>query len=531
LICGRPLADCLRRAFWHAVATLVFAVPWAPCAAAAEPVVVTAVLPADWDNLDPHRMRTTGAFQMAVALYDRLVALGPDGEVVPYLAESWSATATGATLKIRPGAVCADGTPVTANVVAVSLRRLADPQTRAPYATRTFGPGQPVITADDATGQVSIVLKASNSDLMLALAMPWSSITCPASSGPNPGHAGVPTGSGPYQLTAQQRGDRYVLTRRPEYRWGPALPPLSGRAADRINLLVAPNPSTAANLIATGAADIAFISGRDTVRLRREPDLQTQEMTYFGADGLLFAQSDGRPGEDPAVRMALALMIDNRGFNKAFTFGHGSASDTLTTPSMQCYDPGVGAANPPYDPQRAKTMLEAAGYRRDDAGFYARNGLELVVRIAGNRTQNAGPEFLLESWRAQGVRATLVMAEFNTWLETVTRTSDWDVTVWPFNSVIPSPSLFVAQLTGEAPPRGTNYMGRENHAYSAAAQRAQEAAPEGRCANWAEAEQALLSAGSIKALAARKIAVFSRGLSFVMLSPTVFDPHQMKRSP
>lgn len=511
-----------------ALAALAAALPSLVPPAYAQAGTVQAVLQADWDTLDPHRTRTTVGQQMAVSLYDRLVALAPDGKIVPYLAESWQADATGATLVIRAGATCADGTPVTAEVAARSLQRLADPETKAPYLTRTFGRGAPSIGFDAAARTVSIKLAAPNSDLMLALAMPWSSIVCPAGLANGDALQATPQGSGPYRLAAAARGDRYTLTRRGDHGWAPQVGAAAGEAPGTLVLRVTPNVTTAANLIVTGEVNLVSITGRDVERLAGERSLKRTDVTLFGTDGLLYSQAEGRVTADPKVRLALSHAVDQVGFNRAFTFGLGTPLDTLTTPSMQCYSAGHGGANPKFDVARAHALLGEAGWKRNAQGLYEKDGRTLKVRIAGSRTQNAGPEFILEAWKAIGVDASLAMADFNGWLEILTKTADWDATVMPFNSVLPSPSLFVAQLTGAAPPAGSNFQGRENAAYAAAAQAALAAGPEERCAKWQTAERLVLEAGDSKALVARNVSTFTRGISVSMLAGTVFDPHSLR---
>lgn len=500
-------------------------------AAAGAQGTVVAVLAADWDTLDPHRTRSTNGFQMALALYDRLVALHPSGRIVPYLAERWQHADGRLTLTLRADARCADGTPVDAEVVAQSLRRLAAPQTQAPYAARTFGRGEPAITHDPAARTVTIATQHPHSDLLLALAMPWASIVCAAGLAPAAPLDATPQGSGPYTLEASERGSRYTLRRRVDHRWEPDVGAAAEGRPDRLELRVSANASTTANLLITGDVQLASITGREVERLSRERALRRVDVTLFGADALLFSQAPGRVTADRRVRQALAHAIDAVGFNRAFAFGLGAPSDTLTTPSMQCYDASVGSASVRHDPARTGALLQEAGYRRGAHGFYEKDGRRLRVRIAGHRGQNAGPEYLMALWRAQGIEATLAVAEFNTWLETVSRTTDWDVSVMPLNSVIPSPSLFVAQLTGAAPPKGSNFMGRENPAYAAAARAALAAGPDERCARWADAERIVLESVDLRPLVARQVSTFLRGVRANLISGTVFDPHSLRLAP
>jgi peptide/nickel transport system substrate-binding protein len=481
---------------------------------------VTLAMSADYDTLDPHKTRTTPTYPLIFSLYDRLVAVGEKGDIVPALAESWKTTPDSVTAKIRKGVTCSDGSPITAEVVARSMKRLAAPETAAPYASRTFGRAGQEITND--AESVTIKLNAPNSDLLLSLAMPWSSVVCAAGLDKPETLQTAPVGSGPYALAEAVRGDRYVFKARQGYTWGPegmttALPDLP----KEIRMRVVTNMTTAANLLLQGEINLASISGRESERLGRDGSLIRLDATLFGTDSVSYHAGADRVTGDVRVRKALSHAVDGTAFNRAMNFGLGMPLDTLTTPSMQCYDKSVGGANLPYDVAKAKALLAEAGWKPNAQGILEKDGKPLVVRIAGSNTQNAGPEYLMESYRALGIDAKLTMGEFNTWLETLTKTTNWDVFVNPLNSVMPSPTIFVAQLSGGAPPSGSNIPATNNEAYTKAAQAALAATQEERCAKWAAAERELLAAGDIKPLSARVISHFSKGVKVRALGSVI----------
>ncbi|HYC03674.1 MAG TPA: peptide ABC transporter substrate-binding protein [Azospirillaceae bacterium] len=88
------------------------------------------------NTLDPHLATLKPESNILNDLFESMISLTPDGEVKPGLAESWSYSPDGLTLtfKLRPGMVWSDGTPITADDVVFSWRRLLDPATMSSYA-------------------------------------------------------------------------------------------------------------------------------------------------------------------------------------------------------------------------------------------------------------------------------------------------------------------------------------------------------------------------------------------------------------
>lgn len=83
--------------------------------------------------------------------------------------------------------------------------------------------------------------------------------------------------------------------------------------------------------------------------------------------------------QDAAVRQALAMGIDKQGFISALLNGRGVAADGPFTADMPFGDGAVSA--PDYDPERAKSVLEQAGWVDEDGdGIREKDGRKLVVR-------------------------------------------------------------------------------------------------------------------------------------------------------
>jgi oligopeptide transport system substrate-binding protein len=87
-------------------------------------------------SLDPHKVSGVPESHIINDLLEGLVNFGPQGEIVPGVAQSWqSADQKTWIFSLRPEAKWSNGDPVTAQDFVYSWQRLADPNTVSPYST------------------------------------------------------------------------------------------------------------------------------------------------------------------------------------------------------------------------------------------------------------------------------------------------------------------------------------------------------------------------------------------------------------
>ena len=91
-------------------------------------------------SVDPHKYNTSYEQTVSLDLFEGLVTSAPDGAAAPGLAQSWTVSPDGKTwtFTLRPGLQWSDGTPLTADDVVYSFRRLMDPKTAATYASIAY---------------------------------------------------------------------------------------------------------------------------------------------------------------------------------------------------------------------------------------------------------------------------------------------------------------------------------------------------------------------------------------------------------
>ena len=112
------------------LALLTLAAPLQPPAAAQAPGTLVLGLDQEPPTLDPHASPSAVTYQIIASVSENLVYKGPDGKLVPWLAESWTTAKDGrsVTFKLRRDAKFHDGTPFNAEAVKFNCDRIVDPK-------------------------------------------------------------------------------------------------------------------------------------------------------------------------------------------------------------------------------------------------------------------------------------------------------------------------------------------------------------------------------------------------------------------
>lgn len=119
--------------------TALFAALLAATALAAQPNNASAkdLLAVDFiaepSSLDPHVQWNTDSFNVYRNIFDNLLTRDDKGEIVPQIATEWKYLSDAEVeFKIRDDVKFHDGTPLTAQDVAFSIRRIIDPAFASP---------------------------------------------------------------------------------------------------------------------------------------------------------------------------------------------------------------------------------------------------------------------------------------------------------------------------------------------------------------------------------------------------------------
>ncbi|WP_051102628.1 ABC transporter substrate-binding protein [Parafrankia elaeagni] len=275
-------------------------------------------------SLDPAALgnayATTGV--VGNALYGTLMT-DSAGEIRYSMAESFRTTDAGATfeLRLRPGLVFSDGSPLDAEAVKFNWDRLKDPATAAISRSEASMIASAEVV-DDTTLKIAMATPVPKyAQAVLTSSMNWIASPPALEKGPQAFDAN-PIGAGPFTLRSWTRQAAMELVRNPRY-WDAPKPYL-----DRLTLRAALDSSQRLNTVLTGGADVAIESNWINIDKAEQSGLPTNVIPSGG--GIFLALNTRRaPFGDVRARQAIAAAIDMDALNQAVYNGTGQPVGTL----------------------------------------------------------------------------------------------------------------------------------------------------------------------------------------------------------
>lgn len=463
------------------------------------------------------------------AFYDRLVSYDAGGNLTGYVARSWKTTANSVTFTVRTDVKCTDGTVLKPSDIAASVRAVlaAAPLTGA---SRLFGTGPFTVTSDEAAATVTVASVSPFTNMISGFTDPYASIVCPAGLADPKAMATRTFGTGPFTLVSAVHGDGVTGQVRKDWAWGPGgVTAQTPGFPQTLVLKQVDNDTTAANLLTTGGLDVADINGPDVTRLIADRSLVHKQSHSYSTFPMIFQQTPGRALTDKALREAVSMAVDPTAWNQAAYNGYGTLSSSWITADGQCYDSKTRSLVPTYNLDKAKTVLQQAGYTTgSDGKLKDRNGAVVSLRIMGFPNIASGPEYVLNQLQKLGINATLSSLDFASFAQKI-RGSDWDITWLYIPNEYPLLSANIVFLTGKLVNQGgQNRATIQDPAIDAAVQTAMTSQPADQCRAWASVQEQVLQGYYLLPLSAPITNWFSRGLDFQPHTPRTY-PVSLKR--
>ncbi len=338
-------------------------------------------------GVDPHIHSSSELGIPLTSVYDTLVYLTKDYKFVPGLAESWSANAdaTSFTFKLKKNVKFHDGTPFNAQAVKDNFARITDAATKSQKAITLMGPYKDTEVVDESTVRVNFkspfpAFLDSAASVYLGMASPTAFKKWGVTD-----YQMHQIGTGPFKFVEKEfvPKDTIVLEKNPDYNWGPPAPIYNHTGPaylDRIVFKFFPDPATRAANLETGAVQVmGELPPQDAVRLKQDAKYQIQTVITAGPPLIAFLNTQNPPTDDLKVRQALLYGTDRKGIVKTIFFDLSPVAYGPWSSVSLGYDKSLEALYP-YDPNKAKALLEEAGWKPGADGIRVKDGKRLTLQ-------------------------------------------------------------------------------------------------------------------------------------------------------
>ena len=409
------------------------------------------------ETLDPALNAAVDGGNTLITIEEPLLIIDENNEIQPGQAESYEVSDDGLvwTFHLRDGLKWSDGSDLTAADFEYSFKRLACPDTAAPYAETVVGMidgYQDAIGNPDADGNtttdpdwdaLNVVASEDGKDLTITLSYPCSyfdKLAAFVATSPVQQATVEANGdawctepdtyvcNGPYMITDWVPSERIVLSKNPNYNGGWDS---SKIVSDTITLLLLEDSSAAYAAYNSGEAQLIKDVPTDEI-----PSLtKAEDGGDFYVDTILGTyyvslNDQKEPFNDVNVRKALSLAIDrdyvaNTIMQGTYTPAYNLVGPGIVDENGMFYDNANGGKT--YISEDYEANLEEAKQLMADAGYPNGEGfptIEYSANDAGYHIPVA--EYVQQAWGELGITVNINKVEWASFLP-MRRAGDYDI--------------------------------------------------------------------------------------------------------
>lgn len=384
---------------------------------------VTIAFNSEPGNLNPMIYATTSDTNVTHMVFDSLVIPDEELKMVGSLAESWEVSEDNKTytFKLNEGIKWHDGEPFTAEDVEFTFTALAHPD----YDGGAYWRSEPIEGAEaykngeaDSISGIEVVDENTIKFTTKETFAPFISglfvgiLPKHILGDVNPGEWAkhesnrAPIGTGPFKFEEWTTGQFIELSKNEDYFKGsPNLDKILVRFGDA-NTMLASFISKDVDISTVPVAETPSVASLDYADIVTQNQLSVY---YVGFN------SKADHFGDVKVRQALAHAVDKENIAKSILGEYGNVSDDIFPSSHWSHNPDLPVYD--YDPAKAESLLEEAGYEKNSKGIYEKDGKPLTFTFevpTGTKEREQSAVLLKQMWEKVGVVAEIRSLDFPT---------------------------------------------------------------------------------------------------------------------
>jgi peptide/nickel transport system substrate-binding protein len=357
------------------------------------------------------------------------------------LADYWEIAPDGRTYTfyLNQNARWHDGVDITADDVQFSFDSLADPDLGSSYSQSFLEATESWRVIDEHTFE--IVAKEPLFTFLyelFGLIVPkhiWESVpikdwrTDGGATGQDPSRV---VGSGPFKFKEWRQGENITVVRNDDYyQKGPYI--------DEYVIRIMPDSTSVTNALLNAEIDVAGVEPVDAATVEATEGL---EVTVYPTRGFTYYMTNLDPAktalfQERAVRQALLHALDRESIVNDILLGYAEVAQGTQPVISYAYAPDRITTKYDYDPERAKALLEEAGWTDSDGdGIVDKEGEPFAFELiypSGTPTTDQMIAYMQDAWRSIGIDVTPRATEFAALVEIITGEHNFEMAMLGFS--------------------------------------------------------------------------------------------------
>jgi peptide/nickel transport system substrate-binding protein len=395
---------------------------------------------------------------LAALVFNGLTRAAENGNLQPDLASRWTISPDGLvyTFTLRSNIQWHDGAPFRAEDVLFTIHSIQDPAFKGPADLATFWRTVAVTSPDALTVRFQLTQAyAPFLDYTTIGILPAHLLSevSPAELAQNPFNR-RPIGTGPFTVSELTSNHATLEANRDFYGAKPFLTRILFRFyPDYDSVLAAYTRAEVEGIARILPANLAKARALDNLKLYN---------ARIAGYSLIYLNLSKPAFQDKVVRQALLYAIDRQRLITEQLQGQGLPAASPIEPGTWAFDSTIPLY--PFDPEKAKAMLDAAGWKDPGNGIRQKSNDVLAFTLTTNDepTRVALANEIIKGWQAIGVKATVQPMPGASLVPTVLQPRQFDAVLYEWRTLSNDPDQYEnwheSQIPSATNP-GQNYSG------------------------------------------------------------------------